>query len=326
MVISARNYLYNQQILKATLFKMPTIVVGNLSVGGTGKTPQIEYLIRLLQNRYNTAVLSRGYKRKTKGFLLASKYVTPVMIGDEPYQYYRKFPKITVAVDADRTHGIQQLKQLKSKPELVLLDDAFQHRKIQGGFNILLTAYNDLYVDATLLPVGNLREQKSGAQRAQVIIVTKCPRNLPEEKQAKIIKKLRVTASQKVFFTSVAYDTILKGANPVDLNTLKNTKILLLTGIANPNPLCTFLKEKKIEFTHLKYPDHHHFTARDIAKIKLHNKALNTIILTTEKDYVRIFDSLKGIYYISIKTTFINRENDFNNLINNYVEQSTRNR
>ncbi len=159
IITGIRNFLYNKNILKSTLFKIPTIVVGNLSVGGTGKTPQIEYLIRLLQNEYRIAVLSRGYKRKSKGFIIADKNVTADIIGDEPYQYFQKFLSIIVSVDANRRKGIQQLKELKSPPDIILLDDAFQHRRVEGGFNMLLTSYKNLYVDDVMLPTGNLREK-----------------------------------------------------------------------------------------------------------------------------------------------------------------------
>ena len=323
LVTSIRNYLYNKQVLKSTQFKTHTIVVGNLSVGGTGKTPQIEYLIRLLQNDYKIAVLSRGYKRKSKGFIIADENVTAEIIGDEPFQYYQKFPTIIVSVDGDRTNGIHRLEQLENPPEIILLDDAFQHRKVRGGFNILLTSYEDLYIDDTVLPTGNLREYKSGAKRAQVIIVTKCPDNLSEAAQIEISKKLNPTLKQEVFFTTIKYDNELKGASAINLLDLEKTEILLVTGIANPIPLTEYLTNQKIKFKHLKYPDHHHFNSKDISKINSTFNLLgstNKIVLTTEKDYVRIFAKLQKLHYISIKTKFINHKNDFNNLIKKYVE------
>jgi len=326
LVTSLRNYLYNIKVLKSTKFKTPTIVVGNLSVGGTGKTPQIEYLIRLLQKHYKVAVLSRGYKRKSKGFVLADETVNAEIIGDEPFQYYQKFSDIIVCVDANRTNGIKQLEQLSNPPDVILLDDAFQHRKVQGGFNILLTSHNDLYVDDFMLPTGNLRENKSGAKRAQTILVTKCPNHLSEGTQQKITKKLKPTSSQKVFFTTIAYDNELKGASKVNLTDIENTEILLITGIANPIPLVEYLTNQNIKFKHLKYSDHHHFKRNDIAEITAAFNLLSSnkkMILTTEKDYVRIFAKLKNVHYISIKTTFINHENDFDKLIKNYVEQSS---
>ncbi len=328
LITTVRNYLYNKNIFKSTQFKTPTIVVGNLSVGGTGKTPQVEYLIRLLQKIYRIAVLSRGYKRKSKGFIIADETVTAEIIGDEPFQYYQKFPSLIVSVDADRRNGILQLKQLKSPPEIILLDDAFQHRKVEGGFNILLTSYKNLYVDDAMLPTGNLREKVSGAERAQAIIVTKCPNDLSEGLQFEITNKLNPANHQKVFFTGIEYDSELKGNSKINISDLAETEVLLVTGIANADPLKTYLKNQHVTFSHLKYPDHHHFKNGDIAEIKsvfnsLHSN--NKIVLTTEKDYVRIFGRLKNLHYITIKTTFLNHKIDFDNLIKKYVEQSSGN-
>lgn len=328
MITSVRNYLYSTNILKSTYFKTPTIIVGNLTVGGTGKTPQIEYLIRLLQKKVRIAVLSRGYKRKSKGFMIATHKSDATTIGDEPFQYFQKFKDVIVCVDADRTNGIQQLEQLNSPPEIILLDDAFQHRKVVSDLNILLTSYNDLYVDDRMLPTGNLRENKSGAKRAHYIVVTKCPENLSSDEQLRITQKLRPTKSQIIFFTSINYSTEIKGASRMNLSALENSKVLLITGIANPSPLVNYLKSKNIDFNHMEYPDHYHFKDQDIRKIKQGFNSLQTnnkIILTTEKDYVRIFDKLKNVYFISIKIAFINPKNEFDKLITSYVEQSTRN-
>ncbi|PHQ55888.1 MAG: tetraacyldisaccharide 4'-kinase [Lutibacter sp.] len=323
IVTSIRNYLYNNNILMTTQFKTPTIVVGNLSVGGTGKTPQIEYLIRLLQNDYKIAVLSRGYKRLSKGFLIAGKNVTAAIIGDEPFQYYQKFPAIIVSVDADRTNGIQQLEALEEAPDIILLDDALQHRKVTGGLNILLTSFQNLYIDDVMLPTGTLREKIAGAKRAQVIIVTKCPTTISGEERAEITKKLNPSLTQKVFFTTIEYDNQLKGFSTINLCDLENSEILLLTGIANPKPLAKYLTSKKIIFKHLKFPDHHHFKEKDIAKIKSSLNLLqskNKIVLTTEKDYVRIFADFQKLNFISIKTKFVSDKVDFDNLIKKYVE------
>lgn len=327
-ITTIRNLLYDKHIFTSSKFKTPIIVVGNLSVGGTGKTPQIEYLIRLLQNNYKIAVLSRGYKRKSKGFVLANKSSTVEIIGDEPFQYYQKFKNIIVAVDADRTRGIKQLENLENPPEVILLDDAFQHRKVQGGLNILLTSFNNLYVKDLILPAGNLRESRLGAKRAQLIVVTKCPENISKLNQQKIVNELKPTKNQKVFFSTITYEPKLQGIKECDLNDLYEKEILLITGIANPAPLVLFLVEKNIKFKHLKYPDHYQFSRNDINQIKEAFKIMtsnNKLILTTEKDYVRIFELLKNVYYISIKTTFINHKNDFDFIINKYVEQSTRN-
>ena len=328
VITSFRNYFYNANILKSTKFKTPTIVVGNLSVGGTGKTPQIEYLIRLLQDTYKVAVLSRGYKRKSKGFIIANEHSTAEIIGDEPFQYFKKYSNIIVCVDGDRTNGIKQLEALENPPDVILLDDAFQHRKVKAEFKILLTSYNDLYVNDSMLPTGNLREYKSGAKRAQVIIVTKCPNTISQSEQGLIIQKLQPTSTQQVFFTTIEYDNKLKGDSIVNLEIFENEKILLVTGIANPTPLEEYLTTEKINFKHLKYPDHYHFKDQDIALVKKEFdllKSNNKIVLTTEKDYVRIFAKLQNLRYISIQSKFVAEKTNFDKLINKYVEQSSRN-
>lgn len=326
LITSIRNILFNINILKSSEYKTPTIVVGNLSVGGTGKTPQIEYLIRLLQDNYKIAVLSRGYKRKSEGFVMANEHATAESIGDEPYQFYKKFNNIIVCVDANRRNGIEQLEKLTSPPDIILLDDAFQHRKVKGGLNILLTSFNNLYVDDFMLPTGNLRENKFGAKRAQAIIVTKCPEALSIEEQKIITDKINPSENQAVFFTTISYDEELKGTNVMDLQDLKTAEILLITGIANPLPLTNFLSEQQIKFKHLNFPDHYNFKEKDILTINKVYESIqskNKIVLTTEKDYVRIFGRLKNVYYISIKTTFINHKSSFDTIINNYVEQSS---
>lgn len=323
-VTAIRNLFYNTKVLKANTFKTPTIVVGNLSVGGTGKTPQIEYLIRLLQPLYKVAVLSRGYKRKSSGFIIADETSNAEIIGDEPFQFYKKFPKIAVSVDADRSNGIALLEQLANAPEVILLDDAYQHRKVAAGCYILLTSYNNLYVNDFMLPTGNLRENRKGAKRAQIIIVTKCPANLSDDAQREIHKKLKPTMYQRVFFTTINYDSKLKGKDTLMIDELIGKDVVLITGIANPNPLIAHLNSKNILFKHLKYADHHHFSEKDLNEIKL-LQTENTIILTTEKDYMRLGNSLKNCYYITIETKFINHQNDFDTIIKKYVEQSSRN-
>jgi tetraacyldisaccharide 4'-kinase len=324
LITSIRNYLYDNAVFEVNQFDTPTIVVGNLSVGGTGKTPQIEYLIQILKQHYKVAVLSRGYKRKSKGFILADQNATAELIGDEPFQFKLKFDDIIVAVDADRANAIEQLEHLNHPPDVVLLDDAFQHRSVKAGFNILLTSYNDLYINDQLLPTGNLRELKKGAKRAQIIIVTKCPANITENEQVKITRKLKPSIYQKVFFTTISYGNILKGPVSMPFNELQNKDVILITGIANPKPLVTYLSENAITVKHLKFKDHYNFKPSDIEAIKK-IQTNNTILLTTEKDYVRIFEKLENLYYLPIETTFINKKSDFDNSIKKYVEQSSRN-
>ncbi len=329
-ITSARNRFYDKGILKSTQFDIPTIVVGNLSVGGTGKTPQVEYLVRLLQDNYKIAILSRGYKRNSKGFIIASATSNADEIGDEPLQYFLKFPNVIVAVDADRVNGIQQLKNLLDKPNIILLDDAFQHRKVDAGLNILLTPYNDLYVDDKMLPSGNLREKIIGAERAKLIVVTKCPSELSEKEQFEITTKLNVENHQTVFFSKITYGKKVIGKNDsFEIDNLFNYKIVLVTGIAKTRPLTDFLSAKKLEFQHLKYTDHYSFSQKDIEKIKTTFEGINSdkkIVLTTEKDYVRSFINTKmEVYYLPIETRFIDHQSDFNKIVINYVEQSSRN-
>lgn len=318
LVVSVRNILFDLGIISSTSFSIPVIVVGNLSVGGTGKTPQIEYLIRLLQHQYTIAVLSRGYKRKSKGFVLANKSISMEEIGDEPYQYFSKFSTIKVAVDADRVHGVHQLLQLKDKPEVVLLDDAFQHRKLKAGFNVMLTAYDDLFYKDFMLPTGNLRELWWGKNRASVIIVTKCPLDLDLKKQSAIIHKINPAPHQYVFFSAIVYASKIIGPKEILLDSITE-EVLLITGIAKPAPLLTYLNSKGIQYVHLNYPDHYMFNEKDIQEIK--NSANGKMILTTEKDYVRLQEKLNDLYYLPIETKIINNSEMFDKLVLDFINQ-----
>jgi len=320
-ITSIRNFFFDKGVLKSTSFDLPVIAVGNLSVGGTGKTPQIEYLIRLLSDTYKVATLSRGYKRKSEGFVLADESSNAEILGDEPFQFYQKFPNVLVAVDANRTNGIQQLLSQKEKPEIVLLDDAYQHRKVKAGFYILLTSYGDLYADDFMLPTGNLRESRSGAKRANVVVVTKCPKILTEEEQSKIRLKLKIKPSQKVFFTFIDYDTVVYSKNEkIAVNQIKAESKLLLAGIAKPQPFFDYLKNENDEC--LTFPDHHHFSDADLESIR--NKANGRKIITTEKDYVRLKDSelADQLYYLPIKSSFINHQQNFDATILEYLKKT----
>jgi tetraacyldisaccharide 4'-kinase len=322
-ITSLRNYLYDKGIFKSYSFDIPVIAVGNLNVGGTGKTPQIEYLIRLLSPKYKVATLSRGYKRKLEGFILANADVTAEIIGDEPFQYYKKFPNIQVAVDADRKNGIEQLLAQTSKPEIVLLDDAFQHRKVKAGFYILLTAYDDIFCDDFILPTGNLRESRNGAKRADLIIVTKCPTNLSKQEQESIKNKIGIDLP--IFFSCIDYDDkVYNDSESLTIDEVKATQKVLLAGIANPKPFFEFLKAEKDKT--MAFDDHHHFTESEINSIK--DRAQNKIIITTEKDFVRLeAELLKAqLYYLPIKSKLIVNQETFDQTILNYVGTSTRNR
>lgn len=318
LITSIRNFLFDKEILKATSFPVPVIAVGNLSVGGTGKTPQIEYLIRLLSENYKVATLSRGYKRKSKGFVLADKNSNAEILGDEPYQYFQKFPQIQVAVDADRTNGIQQLLKSENPPQVILLDDAFQHRKVKADLYILLTTFNDLYCDDFVLPTGNLRESRSGANRAKIVIVTKCPETLSIEEQAKIQARLNVTPDQKLFFTTIRYDHLVYSkCKEISIFDIHKRNKVLLAGIAKPEPFFHFLKNTQDLI--LTFPDHHQFSESEIDAIK--SKANQKIIITTEKDYVRIKDefSPEQLYYLPIQTAFLDNKELFAQLIKEFI-------
>jgi len=303
-ITSLRNRLYDLGIKKSTSYSFPVICVGNLSVGGTGKTPMIEYLIDLLKDDCKVATLSRGYKRRTKGFQLANEFSTAESIGDEPFQFYNKFRNdILVAVDADRAHGIKQLKQLDNAPKVILLDDAFQHRKVKAGLNILLTTHSNPYFSDYVLPTGNLREPRSGAKRADIIVVTKCPDNFSSEAQSDFLKKIAPEAHQQVFFSSINYsNAIISSESKKSLDAVTN--FTLVTGIANANPLVEFLNKKGLQFEHLNFKDHYEFTQQDI--LVLEKKEL---IITTEKDFMRLkqHETLKDkLFYLPITVTISN--------------------
>jgi tetraacyldisaccharide 4'-kinase len=321
LITYIRNWLYDKGIFKSSSFNIPIIAVGNLSVGGTGKTPQIEYLIRLLSDDYKIAVLSRGYMRTSEGFILADENATASSIGDEPFQFYSKFPKIQVAVDANRKNGIESLLQLANKPDIILLDDAYQHRKVKAGFYILLTAYDDLFCDDYILPFGDLREPSPGKKRADMIIVTKCPEDLSDLAQQKIKEKLNVT--QSVFFTTIQYDDYVFGNDrQLLVSEIKKESKVLVAGIAKPKLFFEFLKNDTDET--LVFPDHHHFSKQDCEQIL--TKANGKKIITTEKDFVRLNGLLPKaqLFYLPIKSEFLNNKN-IDKTIKDYVGKGSRN-
>lgn len=296
LVVYLRNYLFNVGVFSSVSFKTPTICVGNLSAGGTGKTPMIELLIHNLQNQYKLAVLSRGYGRKSKGLLIANSTTSVEELGDEPYQIYKKYPAVTMVVDGNRRNGIATLEK-QIKPDIILLDDAYQHRKVKPTFSILLTAYGNLYTDDWYLPTGNLRDAKNAAKRANVIIVTKCPSAITAKEQELIQQKLKPKKHQQLLFAILSYATTLKGyKSPLTINNLKDKKITLVTGIANPKPLVNFLSTQGLDFEHLAYKDHHFFTDAEIAKF-----ASKPFVITTEKDFVRLQGKLKNLCYIEVQ-------------------------
>jgi len=325
--MSIRNKAFDLGLLSSRSYDIPVIAVGNLNVGGTGKSPMIEYLIRLFNASNHTAVLSRGYGRKTKGFLLATNGCTAFDIGDEPFQFFRKFQNVDIAVDEKRVRGIEKLQQLKPDLDLVLLDDAYQHRYVKAGKYLLLTAYDQLYTDDYMLPTGNLREPRIGANRADLIIVSKCPSDLSVARQIEIRNRIAPKEYQKVFFSSIEYDKfIYSGDGKIALDQLKTHKILLVTGIANPKPLLEFLENNELDIEHIKFSDHE-FINEDqkmaISSSLANLEGENKIIITTEKDYVRSFlEHTLPIYYLPIKMRILEEEQKFNEIIRNYVRKN----
>ncbi len=301
-----RNYFYDRGWLESRTYKIPIICVGNLTTGGTGKSPMIQYLVSFLKEDYELAILSRGYKRRTKGFREVLIDSTAEEVGDEPLQFKQNFPKVTVAVCANRREGIEKL---RSKADAILLDDAFQHRKVKASTNILLTSYDDLYIEDHILPTGNLREARSGSKRADIIVVTKCPEGAPYAKIQEIQFRLNLLPHQKIYFSKIGYDKLIYGVSEtLSIHYLQDKSFTLVTGIAKPEPLVTFLKRKQFRFTHEKFPDHHHFSASDIKKLKQ-----KEIILTTEKDYMRLQPKLEkfALYYLPIKVLILNEQEEF---------------
>jgi tetraacyldisaccharide 4'-kinase len=283
--------LFDKKILKSAEFNFPIICVGNLATGGTGKTPMTEYLIRLLRKNYKTATLSRGYKRKTKGYAIANASTTAVDIGDEPMQFHLKFDDIYVAVGEERVVAVPQILQDRPDTEVIILDDAFQHRSINAGLNILLTDHSNLYTDDRLLPAGNLRDIGQSAERADIIIITKCPAALSEMERQKIIKEINPNPNQQVYFTTINYSRVYHLFTGELLKEPINN-VLLVCGIANPAKLIEYVKSKADNVEVLDFPDHHIFTSVDLGQLKKTYQSISkenqTIILTTEKDAVRL--------------------------------------
>ena len=334
-----RNTLFETGFLKSRSFSIPVISVGNITVGGTGKTPHVEYLIRLLQDHSRVAVLSRGYKRKSHGFQIANESSTARTIGDEPFQMKQKFPKVIVAVDKNRVHGIEALNQKYQDIDVILLDDAFQHRYVKPGINILLVDYHRLIIYDTLLPAGRLREPLTGKNRADMVIITKCPKDLKPMEYRVITKAMDLYPYQQIFFTTLEYGELTplfkKEAPTVNLDKLKDHNVLLLTGIASPRQMKEDLTPVVSKLSMLSFPDHHVFSQKDIEQISSEFAKLPSpkCIVTTEKDAAR-FIGLEGlsneikenIYILPVRITFmLNQEEKFNENIIGYVRKNSRN-
>ena len=339
LAVSLRNLLFETNVLKSKSYKTPVISVGNITVGGTGKTPHVEYLVRLLRDKARVAVLSRGYKRKSCGYVLAGKNTKVSDIGDEPFQMKQKFPDVTVAVDKKRTRGIERLisdKETK-QTDVILLDDAFQHRYVKPGINILLVDYHQMILQDTLLPAGRLREPLSSKNRADIVIVTKCPTDLKPMDYRVLTKQMNLFPYQQLYFTTIDYE-LLKPVFPEDasqVTTLSGYNVLLLTGIASPRPLQEALTPQAASLRALRYADHHHFTPKDIERITQEFLQLPTprLIVTTEKDAVRLkatdllpAELRQSLYQQPIHVSFmLDQENKFNETIIGYVRKNSRN-
>jgi tetraacyldisaccharide 4'-kinase len=344
VVVNIRNFLFDKQLLLHTrCFDIPIICVGNLAVGGTGKTPHTEYLIRLLQKNFNIAVLSRGYKRQTKDYVLANARSTAQDIGDEPFQILKKFPNVRVAVDGNRCRGISNLMKLR-KPavDVILLDDAFQHRYVNAGLNIVLTNFERPFFDDELLPAGRLREPAHGKVRAQIMVVTKCPEDIKPIQYNVTAKGANLLPYQKLFFSKISYGSLYamfksNKIKTIDLADLKEeTSVLLITGVANPRPLLDKLKEHVEEVVPMSFSDHHDFTVEDVKKINAKFDKLpkdDRLIITTEKDAARLrYHSemspavKKSLFILPIKIDILqNKEDSFNQTIIDYVNKNKRN-
>ena len=299
-VLALRNWAFDCGILPQHKFEIPVISVGNLSVGGTGKSPMIEYLATLLLAEYRVGVVSRGYGRSTKGFLEVSAEHTALEVGDEPLQIKRKFPDLTVVVCADR---VQAIKSLESHCEVILLDDAFQHRYVCPSINILLTQYHQPYHKDRVLPWGRLREWATGAKRADLVVMTKCPESLAYAQAQALQFELNLSEHQSFYTSSIAYsDACIGPHEKMDIEAFLKLPFALVTGIARPEPMVAELQKKGAQFEHFAFSDHHNFTAAEIEKLRAQD-----LILTTEKDYQRLGGKLKkrAVYYWPIKTKFL---------------------
>jgi len=335
LVVIIRNWCYDGGILKSREFDLPVICAGNLDIGGAGKTPMTEYLIRLFKDHHKLATLSRGYGRKTQGYLTATASATATEVGDEPAQFKHKFPDITVAVCEARAEGIQRL--IKGH-KLIILDDAFQHRAVKPGYSILLFDYSRINEPHLLLPAGNLREPFSGRWRADVLIISKCPATLTRDEQERIAARIQPLPFQSLFFTIIAYLPLQDLAGRQSDKLLDaDTTVFLLTGIANPDPLVQHIKNYTSEVNHHNYPDHHRFSLKNITKLADEFAACSAqkkVIITTEKDAQRLVEhellplvKTLPILVIPVGVQFLdNGQQQFDRLVTEYVrEHSTNN-
>ena len=331
--IFLRNRLYDWNILKPASFNLPLICIGNVAVGGTGKSPMVEYLLRQLKDQFRVATLSRGYKRKTTGYTLANAQSTALEIGDEPMQFHLKFPDIAIAVGEERVVAIPQILHDRPDTQAIILDDAFQHRAVKAGLNIILTDYSNLYTRDWYLPTGDLRDERRSMARADIIVVTKCPPTLTKEDKEAILAELAPAHRQHVFFTAIRYGAPYHIISKEALRLSPDAEVLLVTGIANPRPLKNWLDDKAKAYYEMAYNDHYIFTIDDLKDMVKRFNALpagDKLILTTEKDAVRLvkFESaLRDIpfYVLPIELAFLfNEAEHFNQLIGTFIREWNR--
>src|SRR5829696_1464984 len=329
LIVIIRNWMYDRNILKSASFGLPLIGVGNLSVGGTGKSPMVEFLVMHLKGQFKVATLSRGYKRKTKGYALANENTTAIEIGDEPLQFYKKFPEVPIAIGEERIVAIPQLLHDHPETEVIILDDVFQHRAIKAGLSILLTDCGNLFTRDFYLPTGDLRDTKSSYKRAEIIVVTKCKPDLSVEEKEKLTREINPLNNQKVFFTAIAYGIPYHISNRTFHHINDQTEVLLVTGIANPRPLKNFLEERIPTYFMMHYNDHHIFSIDDWKDIKKRYEGIDAerkIILTTEKDAMRLLkfsNEIDGMpfYVMPIEHKFLfNEEQLFLKEVTGFIE------
>lgn len=340
IVTAIRNKAFDFGLLKSHTFNIPIINIGNITVGGTGKTPHIEYVIELLKEETFVATLSRGYKRKSKGFKIASNPPSAIVVGDEPAQIKSKFNTIVVAVDADRRNGISKLLEISTpnKIQTILLDDAYQHRYVKAGLNILLIDYNRSIFKDKMLPAGDLREYPSGIKRADIIIITKCTDEISIENELSNIRNHKHITNQKIFFSRYRYQNLItiqtKQEHTIHQIINKETSVLILSGIASPKPLINYITEFTAKIEIAQFNDHHNFTTKELQELSAKFESINNskkIIITTEKDTQRIIENelpeslLKNTYYLPIKVDILNNdESELIETIKNYVRTNKR--
>jgi len=321
-ITSVRNRLYDTGVKPVARFDVPIISVGNLSVGGTGKSPMIEYLIRLLSPEWKVATLSRGYGRKTKGIRIASNDDNAATLGDEPFQFYQKFKgRVVVSVGEERALAVPYLMDEHPEVGVVLLDDAFQHRRVKPSFQILLTDFNRLFVKDYLLPAGRLRESKRGASRADAIVVTKCPPHMTEDDMIAIEGAIRKYSSKAVFFTRICYGNMLSITASAPY---KPRKVILVSGIANPKPLEEYVRTNYDLQQHISFADHHVYSTADLKKICHAAARANAVVVTTEKDMVKMDPDIfrkegVALHYLPIEIEFLKNGKEFDEMVLNAV-------